>query len=180
MTEDSSDEGSTSSQGTIHHRGRNHGASNGSPRTPRATLLAMPAQESRSSVSRQNIDRLTALSESPDQSAERDDVDVARQTFAAQRGGSPVTGLRYSHRPTASTSKNAVRSLLPDIIRISFRLPWVRFLLHVNLNCRTLGEDLLLIGALIFAMWKSSNLQGKTQSWLLIGEYLGTCSRILD
>jgi hypothetical protein len=177
VTEESSDEGSTSSQETIHHRGRNRGASNGSPISPRTTLIALPAQDRRSSVSRQNINRLIALSESRDQSAERNDVDVTRQTtFTAQRAASPVTGLRYSYRPTASTSKHAVRSLLPDVARISFRLPWMRSHLHVNLDCRTLGEDLLLLSALLFAVWKFHELQTKNQPWLFAGEYLGTCS----
>lgn len=174
MLEESSDEGSTSSQGTIHRRGRNQRNSKGSPISPRTTLNAYSVQARRLSVSRQNVDKFIVLPESPDRATEMNDVNGTRQmTSTAQRSASPAPGMRYSHRPTASlASKHAVRSLLPDVTRISFRLPWVQFHLHVNLDCRTLGEDMLLLGALIFAIWRFDELRVKNELWLIIGEYL--------
>jgi hypothetical protein len=168
VTEESSDEGSTSSHETIHRRGRLRVAPNGnlnSPRTPSAVHAR------RSSVSKHNVDKLIDLSESPDPAADKSDVNGTRQTtFTAQRAASP-TGLRYSHRPTtSSTSKHATMSLLPETTRISVKFPWVQSHVHVNVDYRTLGEDILLLGALIFAVWKVDELRTNNHTWLFTGE----------
>lgn len=123
-------------------------------------------------MSKYNVDKTIALSDSPDLLTEENDVNGKRQTtFTAHRAASPAIGLRYSLRsPASSTLKHAARSLLPDVTRISFRLPWFRYHLYVNLDCRTLGEDILLLGALILALSNFNELKTKKHIWLFTGE----------
>lgn len=123
-------------------------------------------------MSRHNVEKFMPSFELPDLPAEENDISGTRQTtFTAHQPASPAIGPRHSPRlPASSALRHVAKSLLPDVTRISFRIPCVHYQLHFNLDCRTFGEDVLLLGALIFAVWKFYELQTKNHVWLFTGE----------
>ncbi|KAF8591093.1 hypothetical protein K439DRAFT_1656912 [Ramaria rubella] len=157
--ESSSDQGSTSSQETIHRRGRSRGSFNGGPSSS-ITVSAVQRTHMRTlSMSKHHTERLVTHSESPDPHS--DEVHVARQsTFTAQRAASPATNLRHSYR----SSQSGVRALLPDTTRLSMKIPYVKSHIYVNLDFRMLGEDILLLGALAFSLLRFYEIPKSNES----------------
>lgn len=118
---------------------------------------------------RHNLEKCPTPTESLEPQADDDPRGVRQNAFMAQRGMSPATGSRYTRRPSLPSSTSA-SSFLPDVTCISFRLPYIRHL-QVTLDCRNVGEDILLIGALIFATWKNFELPTRdSQTWTFIGK----------